>query len=35
MKNNPKTNPLNEKLDFNRIPDLPSKHPRNDLPENL
>lgn len=26
---------LNEKLDFNRISDMPSKYPRVDLPESL
>lgn len=32
MKNNPATNNLNEKLDFNRISDMPSKYPRKELP---
>jgi hypothetical protein len=33
--NLPKGNAFEEKLDFNRISELPSKYPRENLPENL
>ena len=32
MRNNQNPNSLNERLDFNRISDMPSKYPRLELP---